>query len=167
MDALFFWPLSFLMLAGALVVVLARNPVASALSLAFSIVMMAGLFLCLHAFFLAAIQVIVYAGAVMVLFLFIIMLLDLKAEAARRVRWFGLLCGGAVGLFFAWQLRRVLLADPAGRVLSSSLPPAPPDEVPALGALLFGKYVLPFEVVGVLLLVAMLGVVVLGKKEIK
>ncbi len=79
MDALFFWPLSFLMLAGAVTVVLARNPVASALSLAFSIVMLAGLFLCLHAFFLAAIQVLVYAGAVIVLFLFIIILLDLRS----------------------------------------------------------------------------------------
>jgi NADH-quinone oxidoreductase subunit J len=167
MDALFFWPLSFLMLAGALAVVLSRNPVASALSLAFSIVMLAGLFLCLHAYFLAAIQVIVYAGAVMVLFLFIIMLLDLKAEEMRRIRWFGLVGGAAVGLFFAWQFRRVLLANPAGHVTAASLPPAPANEIPALGALLFGKYVLPFEVVGVLLLVAMLGVVVLSKKELK
>jgi len=78
-----FWVLSAVMLASAVCVVAFRNPVNSAMSLVLSFLALAGLFITLDAFFIGIIQVIVYAGAVMVLFLFIIMLLDLKAEARR------------------------------------------------------------------------------------
>src|SRR5580658_6457607 len=81
-----------------------RNPVTSAMFLVLTIISMAGLFVLLHAFFLAAVQILVYAGAVIVLFLFVIMLLDLKAEAVRKVRFYGLLAGvisvGAIVLIF-------------------------------------------------------------------
>src|SRR5271154_4137231 len=70
-----------------------RNPVTSAMFLVLTIISMAGLFVLLHAFFLAAVQILVYAGAVIVLFLFVIMLLDLKAEAVRRIRLYGILAG--------------------------------------------------------------------------
>src|ERR1700739_3067061 len=70
-----------------------RNPVTSAMFLVLTIISMAGLFVLLHAFFLAAVQLLVYAGAVIVLFLFVIMLLDLKAEAMRRIKLYGLLAG--------------------------------------------------------------------------
>src|SRR5512134_966016 len=82
-----------------------RNPVTSAMFLVLTIACLAGLFVLLQAFFLAAVQVLVYAGAVMVLFLFVIMLLDLKAEERRKIKVFGL-AGGAIcvvvilGLFF-------------------------------------------------------------------
>src|ERR1043165_8873166 len=74
-----------------------RNPVTSAMFLVLAIASLAGLFVLLHAFFLAAVQVLVYAGAVMVLFLFVIMLLDLKAEERRKLKTFGLI-GGLVSV---------------------------------------------------------------------
>src|SRR5580658_7296106 len=81
-----------------------RSPVTSAMFLVLTIISLAGLFVLLHAFFLAAVQVLVYAGAVIVLFLFVIMLLDLKAESVRRIKFFGLLAGvisvGAIVLIF-------------------------------------------------------------------
>src|ERR1700723_3446971 len=70
-----------------------RNPVTSAMFLVLAIVSMAGLFVLLHAFFLAAVQVLVYAGAVIVLFLFVIMLLDLKEEQRRKIKTFGAVAG--------------------------------------------------------------------------
>src|SRR5215207_10805205 len=91
-----FYIFAFLTVAcGAMVVgnPFSRNPVTSAMFLVLTIVSMAGLFVLLHAFFLAAVQVLVYAGAVMVLFLFVIMLLDLKAEERRRFNKFGIAAG--------------------------------------------------------------------------
>src|SRR5579872_6988367 len=91
---------------GALVIAnpLSRNPITSAMFLVLTIISMAGLFVLLHAFFLAAVQILVYAGAVIVLFLFVIMLLDLKAEAVRRIKFYGILAGlvsvGAILVIF-------------------------------------------------------------------
>src|SRR5579872_2723053 len=89
MESVFFYLFAFLtLLCSALVVVnpFSRNPVTSAMFLVLAIVSLAGLFVLLHAFFLAAVQVLVYAGAVMVLFLFVIMLLDLKEEEMRQIK---------------------------------------------------------------------------------
>src|SRR5512133_4389200 len=87
-DLLFYIFAAATLICGALVVAnpFSRNPVTSAMCLVLTIVSMAGLFVLLHAFFLAAVQVLVYAGAVMVLFLFVIMLLDVKAEEQRRAK---------------------------------------------------------------------------------
>src|SRR5881409_3596508 len=96
MQDLFFYVFAALtLLCGFLVVAnpFSRNPVTSAMFLVITIVSLAGLFVLLHAFFLAAVQVLVYAGAVMVLFLFVIMLLDLKAEERRKVKSFGIISG--------------------------------------------------------------------------
>src|SRR5258706_8164217 len=87
-DYLFYIFAALTVICGALII-LNRNPINSAMFLVLSIASMAGLFVLLHAFFLAAIQVLVYAGAVMVLFLFVIMMLDLKAEERRKVNLFG------------------------------------------------------------------------------
>src|SRR5213594_428492 len=95
-----FYVFAFLTLAcGVLVVAnpFSRNPVTSAMFLVLTIISLAGLFVLLHAFFLAAVQVLVYAGAVMVLFLFVIMLLDLKDEERRRLNKFGI-AAGIVGI---------------------------------------------------------------------
>ncbi len=83
------------LLCGVLVIAnpFSRNPVTSAMFLVLTIISMAGLFVLLHAFFLAAVQMLVYAGAVMVLFLFVIMLLDLKEEQRRKIKFFGLVAG--------------------------------------------------------------------------
>ncbi len=140
-----------------------RNPVTSAMFLVLTIGSLAGLFVMLHAFFLAAVQILVYAGAVMVLFLFVIMLLDLKAEEHRRLMVAGAIAGvvavGAIiALFFQGLARSPLASDPAPTVEGGTIP---------LGKLLFSQYLLPFEIVSVLLLVAMVGVVLLSKKELK
>jgi len=154
------------LVCGALVVFnpFSRNPVTSAMFLVLTIISMAGLFVLLHAFFLAAVQVLVYAGAVMVLFLFVIMLLDLKEEERRKVKTLGLMAGlvavGAiVGIFF-----RSLQATKPGRDLP---PPTVEGTTAPLGKLLFTNYLLPFEIVSLLLLVAMVGVILLSKKDLK
>lgn len=161
-DALFYI-FSALALICSVMLLASRNPVNSAMFLVLTIASLAGLFVLLEAFFLAAIQVLVYAGAVMVLFLFVIMLLDLKAEERRKIKILGVVGGFiAVGtiltIFF--------------KILGS----APPDNAPSpdfkagtieLGKLLFSQYLLPFEIVSVLLLVAMVGTILLSKKDLK
>ena len=94
-DILFYIFACLTLVCGFLVVAnpFSRNPVTSAMFLVLTIVSLAGLFVLLHAFFLAAVQVLVYAGAVMVLFLFVIMLLDLKAEERRKIKTFGIVGG--------------------------------------------------------------------------
>src|SRR5471032_2156965 len=94
-DVLFYVFAALTLLCGILVIAnpFSRSPVASAMFLVLTIISMAGLFILLHAFFLAAVQIIVYAGAVMVLFLFVIMLLDLKEEQRRKIKFFGLIAG--------------------------------------------------------------------------
>src|SRR5881628_1837500 len=114
-DALFFIFAALTLVCGFLVVYnpLSRNPVTSAMFLVLTIASMAGLFVLLHAFFLAAVQVLVYAGAVMVLFLFVIMLLDPKEEHRRGINRFGIVAGvisvGAVAVIF---LKAILTTKP-------------------------------------------------------
>lgn len=166
MSPILFRLFSILMLGFGALVVLHRNPVASALSLVVSFLGLAALFFTLGAEFIGIIQVLVYAGAVMVLFLFIIMLLDLKAEQRRKWNLIATAGGGLVALAFAMLLVKVLHRFPAGNR------PFPPlvsklDDVRNVGMTLFTAYNLPFQILGVLLLVATVGVVVLSKKELK
>jgi NADH-quinone oxidoreductase subunit J len=153
------------LLCGFLVVAnpFSRNPVTSAMFLVLTIVCLAGLFVLLHAFFLGAVQILIYAGAVMVLFLFVIMLLDLREEERRRVRRLGLVGGGAAAVALAALLRAAIHSAPA----AAGNAPAVEGSTERLGTLLFTRYLLPFEIVSVLLLVAMVGVVLLSKKELK
>ena len=165
-DILFYVFAFLTLLCGVLVIAnpFSRNPVTSAMFLVLTIISMAGLFVLLHAFFLAAVQILVYAGAVMVLFLFVIMLLDLKDEERRRVKKFGLIAGlVSVGAIVTIFVKSILVAQP-GANLSA---PVLEGETAALGKLLFTRYLLPFEVVSVLLLVAMMGVILLSKKDLK
>src|SRR5712671_1326146 len=107
-DALFYLFAALTLICGFLVIAnpFSRNPVTSAMFLVLTIGSLAGLFVLLHAFFLAAVQVLVYAGAVMVLFLFVIMLLDLKAEERRKIKIVGAAAGVvAVGTIVAIFLR--------------------------------------------------------------
>jgi len=165
-DILFYVFAFLTLLCGALVIAnpFSRNPVTSAMFLVLTIISMAGLFVLLHAFFLAAVQILVYAGAVMVLFLFVIMLLDLKEEERRKIKMFSLIGGlVSVGAIVTIFVKSILTAQP-GANLSA---PALEGETAALGKLLFTQYLLPFEVVSVLLLVAMMGVILLSKKDLK
>ena len=163
-DILFYVFAALTLLCGALVIAnpFSRSPVTSAMFLVLTIISLAGLFVLLHAFFLAAVQILVYAGAVMVLFLFVIMLLDLRAEEHRKIKTFGLVAGlisvGAIMMIFVKSIRT---AKPDAHL------PAAEGEPAVLGKLLFTQYLLPFEIVSVLLLVAMIGVILLSKKDSK
>src|SRR5215218_4229417 len=108
MSPILFWAFALLMLVFATSVVLNRNPVASALSLVVSFLGLAALFVSLDAFFIGVIQVLVYAGAVMVLFLFIIMLLDVRAEERRKFNLLAVAGGAVVSIIFVAQLYSVL-----------------------------------------------------------
>ena len=162
-----FYVFAFLTLAcGALVVAnpFSRNPVTSAMFLVLTIISMAGLFVLLHAFFLAAVQVLVYAGAVVVLFLFVIMLLDLKEEERRKVKKIGFVIG-----LIAVAAIVTLLVKSLRQLPESTATTTFQNEggTGALGKLLFTNYLLPFEIVSILLLVAMVGVILLSKKDLK
>ena len=141
-DILFYVFAFLTLLCGVLVIAnpFSRNPVTSAMFLVLTIISMAGLFVLLHAFFLAAVQILVYAGAVMVLFLFVIMLLDLKEEERRKIKMFGLIAGlvsvGAIVIIF---VKSILVVQP-GANLSA---PVLEGETAALGKLLFTQYLLP------------------------
>src|SRR5471030_2915528 len=112
MPPFFFWTASALMLVFGAAVIINRNPVASALSLVVSFLGLAALFMSLDAFFIGIIQVLVYAGAVMVLFLFIIMLLDLRAEERRRINFVAFAGGAAVA--FALFVQICFVVDQLG-----------------------------------------------------
>src|SRR3954464_1621355 len=142
MQMILFWCFSLLMLVFAAAVVVNRNPVASALSLVVSFLGLAALFVMLGAFFIGIIQVLVYAGAVMVLFLFIIMLLDIRAENLRRINYVAVVGGSMVALAFFLQIYLVV------RQLSAAQQPFPAltaktDDVHNIGSLLFTNFNLP------------------------
>jgi len=164
-DIFFYLFAALTLLCGLLVVVnpFTRNPVTSAMFLVLTIISMAGLFVLLHAFFLAAVQILVYAGAVMVLFLFVIMLLDLKEEAHRHIKTFGVVTGVlSVGALLAIAVRAIVTSG-----VGAGLQPQAEGATKPLGKLLFTQYLLPFEIVSVLLLVAMVGAILLSKKDLK
>jgi NADH-quinone oxidoreductase subunit J len=164
-DLLFYLFAAAALLCGFLVVAnpFSRSPVTSAMFLVLTIISLAALFVLLHAFFLAAVQIVVYAGAVMVLFLFVIMLLDLKEEERRRLNVFSL----TAGTLAACSLGAVLLAALLRTRPPGTGAPALSGGAAELGTLLFQDYLLPFELLSVLLLVAMVGVVLLSKKDLK
>jgi NADH-quinone oxidoreductase subunit J len=142
---------------------LSRNPVTSAMFLVLTIISLAGLFVLLNAFFLAAVQVLVYAGAVMVLFLFVIMLLDVPEEERRRMN--RAVYGMAMAAVAIIAL--ILVRAMAGATPFVDAPAVVEGSTKLLGRRLFEVYLLPFEILGVLLLVAMVGVILLSKKELK
>jgi NADH-quinone oxidoreductase subunit J len=163
-DVLFYVFAALTLLCAILVVAnpFSRNPVTSAMFLVLTIISMSGLFLLLHAFFLAAVQILVYAGAVIVLFIFVIMLLDLKEEQRRKIKFFGLIAGlVSVGIVVSIFIKSLASIKPL------AAEPTLEGETYALGKLLFTQYTLPFEIVSVLLLVAMVGVILLSKKKLE
>lgn len=165
-DLLFYALAGLTLLFGFLTVLnpLSRNPVTSAMFLVLTIMSMAGLFVLLHAFFLAAVQVLVYAGAVMVVFLFVIMLLDLKEDERRHFNQVAVGLGGLSALAIAGTLvaavvKSVPAVAPAGRLAEG--------ETKALGRLLFESHILPFEILSLLLLVATVGAILITKKDLR
>ncbi|MDB6146989.1 MAG: NADH:ubiquinone oxidoreductase subunit 6 [Spartobacteria bacterium] len=167
MPSYLFWIFALFTLVFGAAVVVNRNPVASALSLAVSFLGLAALFMSLDAFFVGIIQILVYAGAVMVLFLFIIMLLDLRAEKLRRINWVATAGGLAVALAFLMQVLHVIRRFQPARQTFPPLAASAIDDVRGVGLRLFENYNLPFQIIGVLVLVATIGVVVLSKRELR
>src|SRR5205085_3325812 len=167
MNPFLFWFFAFLTLVFGAAVIVNRNPIASALSLVICFMGLSALFMSLDAFFIGIIQVLVYAGAVMVLFLFIIMLLDLRAENLRKINHVAVAGGIAVAIAFFIQLCFVIGQLGAAKQTFPPLASTKSDDVHSIGLLLFTNFNLPFQVIGVLVLVATIGVVVLSKRELK
>lgn len=184
MPSPIFWLFALIMLFGAAAVVLLPNPVASAMSMVASFVGLAGLFVGLNAYFAGIIQILVYAGAIMVLFIFIIMLLDINADQKRTPKMMPLFAGLGIVIAFTVQLVGVISATPNEKLAALDLPAAAhkfdegtqiaknlsanslPD-VHLIGQSLFTQYNLPLQILGALLLVATVGVVVLSKKQVQ
>lgn len=167
MQLALFWIFASLMLGFGLLVVLLRNPVSCAMSLVMSFISLAALFMLLDAFFIGIIQVLVYAGAVMVLFLFIIMLLDIKAEKRRNLKVSAWLGGGLVLTCFTYAMVNVVLQFPGSNRTIPALNPEMGSDVALVGFKLFESYNMPFQIIGVLLLVAAVGVVLLSRRELR
>jgi NADH-quinone oxidoreductase subunit J len=157
-----FFILASLSVIFSLAVVFQRNPVHSAMALVATLFLVAVLFLTLDAPMVGFLQILVYAGAIMILFLFVIMLLNPEALERRRVFWWGL--GSTAALLLIVELAALLSEIPAreGRIAAVAEGFGSPE---MLGQTLFRDFVLPFEIASVLLLVAIVGAVVLAKRE--
>jgi NADH-quinone oxidoreductase subunit J len=152
--------------ASALLAVTRRNPVHSMLWVLTLFLHVAGIFLLLGAEFLAAVQVIVYAGAILIFYLFVVMLLDLPDEEARPRFGRHWPLAAAVGLSFAalaWLARVGTGVAPAATHVAPKNPPL--GTLAAIGMALFGPFALPFEMASLLLLAAIIGAVVLARRR--
>jgi NADH-quinone oxidoreductase subunit J len=161
---LLFWALSVLALFSALMVVTARNPVHSVLWLIVTFFSISGHYILLNAQFLAIVNIIVYAGAIMVLFLFVIMLMNLNRDTEpQKKRWLkvaGAVAGGCLLLVLVAALKDAGLKEQQALVKTGEI-----GLIRNLGRELFSTYVVPFEISSILFLAAMVGAVVIGKKE--
>lgn len=163
MEQLLFYLLALGSVVSGVLVILKRNPVINALFLILVMLCLAGIYLLLGAQFMAAIQLIVYAGAIMVLFLFVIMLLNLDQEVAGAVRGRQKL----PGLILSFLLLMILLGGLGiERVPGRGQHPLEALNTEALARVLFSDFLLPFEITSVILLIAIIGAIVLGKKKL-
>ena len=166
-----FYCLAVLTVAGGIGVLLFKSPVHAALSLLFCFVMVAALFLLRHAELLAAVQVLVYGGGIMVLFLFVIMLVKVKSLAPEQVYLSRLaplaVVGGVlIGVLISFGIIFGVLASGSGDGTAlRSVDGVAVGNTEAIGAVLYTKYLVPFEVVSVVLLVAMIGAIVFGRRS--
>jgi NADH-quinone oxidoreductase subunit J len=163
-----FYALAGLIIAAAIGVISFKSPVHSALSLLLTFLLVAALFILRHAEFLAAVQVLVYAGGILVLFLFVIMLLNLDADLPQKRRRNLTIAASIGGVVFTGVTLRALFLT-GGELPGPGLDGPVPvgfGSATAIGERLFTHFVLPFEITSVLLLVAVLGAVVLAKKKI-
>lgn len=168
MAQLFFFYFAGIIVLTSILVVALRNPVHSVLSLLIMFFHVAGLYVTLHAEFVAAVQIIVYAGAILVLYLFVVMLLNLKHEDRYHAQF---LVGALLGVTILTEVALLLLQQHGDAGTS----PTPPDAAPpavaignteAIGEVLYSTYVFPFEVASLILLVAMIGAIVLAKRDL-
>lgn len=163
-EAIAFYILAALAVLGGVIMVTRKNPLSGAFALVLSMVAIAGIFAMLHAEFVFILQVLLYAGAIMVLVIFTIMLLNLSPEELQeapvgRLRTLITLAAAATG-FFAFTAVLRTMGETAGHL------PGGFGNVAEVGRLMLGTYLYPFEVISILLLVAVVGVVILAKKVI-
>lgn len=162
-DKLFYF-LTFLSLLSALMVVISRNPVHSVLYLILTFFSLSGHYILLNAQFIAAVNIIVYAGAIMVLFLFVIMFLNMKSDDSSQKSNLSKIAAGVAGGMLLIVMVAVLKDADTG-VIDEANFDSQVGMVQNLGIVLFKKYLVPFELASILLLVAMVGAVMLGKRE--
>jgi NADH-quinone oxidoreductase subunit J len=164
LSALFFYLFATICVGAALMVIVAKNPVHAVLFLILAFFNAAGLFVLLGAEFLAMILVVVYVGAVMVLFLFVVMMLDVDFAALKAGFIKYLPVGAVVGLLLLVELVLIVGAWVTAPELISQAPTPPPSDITnteAIGLILYTRYVYLFEAAGLILLVAMIGAIVL------
>ena len=166
LESILFYSLAAVAIASALLVVTRRSPVISALYLILNFFCLAGLYLTLHAQFIAVIEIIVYAGAIMVLFVFVIMLLNLGDER-KLAEGMSYKKAVAVGLAAGLLTELIYVIESSWIVLPASATNRGMEigTVEYIGGQLFTGYLFPFEVTSVLLLVAIVGAIVLAKKK--
>lgn len=164
-SEILFWILSGLALFSAIMVLISKNPIHSVLWLIVVFFAISGHYLLLNAQFLAIVNIIVYAGAIMVLFLFVIMLMNLNKETEPQkniwMKFFGVISGGLLLWIFISSSRSAM--DMVGKNVQTV--DGNIGLIQNLGKVLFTQYALPFEISSVLFLSAMVGAVVIGKKE--
>ncbi len=172
-EMILFFIFGAVALIGAIAVISFRHPIYSALSLIVTFFAQAGLFVLLGAHFVAAVQVIVYAGAIMVLFLFVIMLLNLGTLSAKgaltgKLKGVAIILGillAAQGIYIAVNALNDTAVGSEKAMEKAAALAENPIETYDIGELLFTKYLLPFEVTSLILLAALIGVIVLVKRE--
>jgi len=161
-----FYLFATLTIVPAMAVIFARNPVHSVLWLILAFFNAAGLMLLLGAEFIAMLVVIVYVGAVAVLFLFVVMMLDIDFASLRSGFTKNLPFGLLLALVLAFEIFVAVMSRQAGPALSGRhIPDAAQPNIVALGQLLYSRYLFPFEIAGLILLVAMIGAIVLTHRR--
>ncbi len=167
-QAFIFYSFSAILIFAAIGVIIARNPVHSALFLVLAFFTSAGLWIQLQAEFLAITLVLVYVGAVMVLFLFVVMMLDINLAQLRKGFWSHLPIGGVVGLILVLEMGMLLWRHFTALGLEAPAPlPADYSNVRELGRLVYTDYVYPFEIAAVILLVAIVAAIALTLRHRK
>ncbi len=165
-DTIFFYIFAVIIIGGGLLTITRRNAVHSAMFLITTLLGIAGLFLHLHAEFLAGVQVILYVGGIMVLFLFVIMLVNLDEAAKQRQFISHWLLAVVASVVLLAELGYGFYRGRAAFAFPEAAPGATPPNAQAIGTALYQNYMLPFEIASVMLLVAMVGAVVMAKKRI-
>jgi NADH-quinone oxidoreductase subunit J len=170
LDTIFFYIFAAMTLGGGIFTITRRNAVHSAISLIVSLLGAAGLYLLQHAEFLFAVQIVLYIGGIMLLFLFVIMLVNLDEAAKQRQFnrqwWLAIACLAAVAIEAGFFVARGAGAFPWTKPMEAPLQPASAGNTEAIADVLFREYLLPFEIASVLLLVAVVGSVYMAKREI-
>jgi len=166
-EAIVFYAFGAIMIASALAVITARNPVHAALFLVLSFFTASAIWLLLRAEFLALALVVVYVGAVMVLFLFVVMMLDINLERLREGFWQYLPLGALVGVLMAAEMTAVLYGRWSGLLAPPRALGAGYSNTKELGKLLYTDYLLAFEIAAVVLLVAIIAAIALTLRQRK